>query len=92
VSWRHLLSKARGCYQLERFHLAKVRGVTQHVNIHELGHIPVPESSVLLLKCISQGCTLLGYNSALLCSCLALSDATNELPASGAGKASKAVP
>ena len=77
---QHLLCKASGCNELEGLHLAEVRGITQHVDVHELGHIPVPESGILLLERISQGSALFGDDSSLLCCSLALSDATYELP------------
>ena len=37
----HLLSKAAGCNELEGLHLAEMRGITKHMDVHELGHIPV---------------------------------------------------
>ena len=78
---QYLLCKASGCNELEGLHLAEVRGVTQHVDVHELGHIPVPESGVLLLERISQGCTFLGDDSSLFCCRFAFPDATDKLPA-----------
>ena len=78
---QHLLSKAGGCYEFEGLHLAEVRGIAQHVDVHELGHIPVPESGVLLLERISQGSAFLGNDSPLLRCRLAFPNATDELPA-----------
>ena len=77
---QHLLSKASGGYELEGFHLAEMRGVAQHVDVHELGHIPVSEGGVLLLECVSQCSTLLSDDGSLFCCGLTLPDAPDELP------------
>ena len=38
----YLLSEAIGSNELQGLHLAKVRWVAQHVNVHQLGNISVP--------------------------------------------------
>ena len=81
----HLLSKAAGCNELEGLHLAEMRGITKHMDVHELGHIPVTVQGVLLAEGSAQCSALLGNDIALLRRSLALPDGPDELPAGSSG-------
>ena len=83
--WRqHLLWEAGGSYELQGLHLPKVSGVAQHVEVQQLGHIPVPVEAVLLLESSPQGSRLFGHHIPLLSRCLGLPDSPDEIPASRA--------
>lgn len=77
----HLLRKAVGCYELQRLHLAKVGGVAQHVDVHQLGHIAVAHRLVLCAECLAQRSRLLCNDIALLGCCLAGTHGSDQVPA-----------
>lgn len=77
----HLFRKATCSNELEGLHLPKVRGVAQHVYVHELGDVAVSVPSILLPESLTQRCTLLGNHITLLCCCLAGTDCTDQVPA-----------
>ena len=77
----HLLRETACSDQLQRLHLAKVRGVAEHMDEHELGDVPVSIALILVLERIAQRGRLLCDDIALLCSSLACPDRANELPA-----------
>ena len=75
-----LLCEACRCNQLQGLHLAKVRRISKHMNVHKLGHISVSVSDILLLEGISKGSAFLSNHVTFLGCCLALPDAPDELP------------
>jgi hypothetical protein len=77
-----LLREATGSNKFQGFHLAEMRGVAKHVDIHELGHIAVSVGDILLLKGVSQSSALFCNNITFLGRSLALPHAPDEFSAS----------
>jgi len=76
-----LFGKAVGGDQLERLHLSKMRGIAQHVDVHQLCHIPVPVPRVLVLEGLPKGSRLLGDHISFLCCCLTRPHGPDQVPA-----------
>jgi len=80
-----LLGEARGGDELEALHLAEVGGVAEHVDEHELGHVPVPVVLVALADGGPYRGALPPHHRALLRGRLARAYRAYHVPEAGAG-------
>lgn len=68
------------CYKLQGLHLSEMGWIAEHMNVHELGYVPVSVARILFSERLAQGCTLLGYDIPLFCCCFAGPHSPYELP------------